>query len=232
MTLLSDLVTRARQRADLVNNQVVTDPEWATYLNDELAEYYDTLVGEYEDYNIATADLAITSATDGQNFFSLPVDFLKSRAVHRQYGSGWIPLDPFSLQDAGAFSLQSLPLAPGCPSVRYRIEGQKVVVLPVPSAPGTYRLYYIPKYTALALSDALPPYMDQQAWFRAAVAGACAQAMQKQELDPSAFAGEKQAQLVRIVAAAKSRDAGAPKKIANTRRSRGWRGGRGGGVSW
>lgn len=232
MTLLSDLVTRARQRADLVNNQVVTDPEWTTYLNDELAEYYDTLIGEYEDYNITSTDLAITSATDGSNYFSLPSDFLKSRAVHRQYGNGWVPLEPFSLQDAGAFSLQSLPLAPGCPSVRYRIEGQKVVVLPVPSAPGTYRLYYIPKFTPLALTDALPPYMDQQAWFRASVAGACAQAMQKQELDASAFVAEKQQQLVRIVAAAKSRDAGPPKKIQNTRRSRAWPFRRGGSGPW
>lgn len=215
MTLLSDLVTTLRQRTDTSASQFVTDPELAGYLNSSLAELDDVLIGTYEDYKVTTTTATIASSVDGSNFFMLPADFLKSRRVDRQVNGCWLQLDRFSMMESNAYAYPALSRVGF--EFRYRIEGLKCWIVPWSNSAGIYQLWYVPRFTALALTDPLPSYMDQQSWTEFAIADSGAKVLQKQDLDPSIFLGQKGQQQARVVAAAATRDAGPPRRMVDTR---------------
>src|SRR5262249_31311183 len=50
---LGQIRLAAQQRADRVNSNFVTKPEWDSYINQSMFELYDLLVTLYEDYFIA-----------------------------------------------------------------------------------------------------------------------------------------------------------------------------------
>lgn len=231
-TSIGDLVQRARWKTNTEANTFVTDQELATVANDCLGELDDILVGLYEDFKLAQTTLTITSNVDGQNNFALPVDFLKSRKVERQWGGDWVTLFPFSLQEHSALTHPILIRNGTGWLGYYRIEGPICEVLPWQNAAGTYRLWYVQSFTPLTFSvDAngafttstatLPAYMDTQAWHAFAVAGICIHVQQKQDLDAGVYVQERETQRQRVIGAGKSRDAGPPKKVADVRRRNG-----------
>jgi hypothetical protein len=235
-TTLADLVTKARFQSNMEANDFVTDLELTGYLNDNLGHLDDVLIGTYEDYKVTPVDVTISSSTDGTNYFSVPSDFLKLRAVWYSYAGGWVPLREFGLQDADVLASGTVVLPPIVRDLRFRLEDQKVWIEPYAAAPGTYRLRYVPKFTPLVgVYDAegmftgaggtgvsLPAYMDTQGWHAFAVAGACELVQMKQDLDASVWAAKKEAERQRVILASKSRQAGPPKAMRDTRRRRMW----------
>ena len=61
MTTAGDIVTKARQKTDMVGNNFVTDTELLAWVNDSLAELYEIIVMDYEDYNVTRAAATITT---------------------------------------------------------------------------------------------------------------------------------------------------------------------------
>lgn len=216
MTLLSDLVTTLRARTDTSASQFVTDSELAEYLNSSLAELDDLLVATFEDYKVTTVQLTIASSVEGSNYLTLPADFLKSRRVERQGSATWIPLHRFQIAQQTWYATAGASFD-RLSSLHYRIEGSKCWVIPWSNAAGIYRLWYVPRYLVLASGDALPDYMNQQAWTEFAICDSGAKVMQKQDLDPSIFLAQKQAQRERVLTAAGNRDAGPPRHMIDTR---------------
>ena len=43
-TTLANLITAARQKADMINSTFIQDAEWTDYINNSYAELYDILV--------------------------------------------------------------------------------------------------------------------------------------------------------------------------------------------
>jgi len=110
---LSDLITRSRQRADMVNTQFVTDSEITSYLNESLGELYDLIIqnagNEFfmrrawiretppEDAPVPSPDgYMVRDAQDG-TFAVLPPDFYRLLGVEAHFGDGvpWI-LRPYT----------------------------------------------------------------------------------------------------------------------------------------
>jgi hypothetical protein len=66
---LGELRLRAQQRADRVNSNFVTLPEWNYYINQSYYELYDLLITVYEDYYVSPR-LQITTTNSAQ--YDLP----------------------------------------------------------------------------------------------------------------------------------------------------------------
>jgi len=107
---LADLITRCRQRADMVNTQFVTDPEITGYLNESLGELYDLIIqnagneffmrrcwveetqsptgGTTEPFNAQA--FMVRDSQDG-TFAVLPPNFYRLMGVEAFFGEDTIP---------------------------------------------------------------------------------------------------------------------------------------------
>ena len=148
----------------------------------------------------------------------MPDAFLKSRGVDRLYGGSYIALQPYNFQKRSSYAYP-INRAGDVADSKYRIQGDRCYIIPEQNAAATYRLWYVPKYSAL-VSGALPSYMDTNSWHEYAVADVGAKVQQKQDLDASVFVQQKLMLRDRIVNAAKTRDAGPPKRMVDTRYGR------------
>ena len=110
---LSDLITRCRQRADMVNTQFVTDSEITSYLNESLGELYDLIIQNAgNEFFMRRAWIRETPPADPPNaspdgymvrdgqdgtFAVLPPDFYRLLGVEAHFGDGvpWI-LRPYT----------------------------------------------------------------------------------------------------------------------------------------
>lgn len=220
-TSILDLILAVRQRTNTENSQFVTDAELTSYITNSLAEMDDLLVSRYEDYKLSNVinTLPINGA-DATNAFPLPADFLKLRGFEYSVdGTHWITLKRFNFQmrNNGSYGFAISPY--GRSSATYRIEGDNIIVMPQDQSAGQYQLWYTPEFELIDVGNgpSLPSYMDVQAWHEYATVDTSIKVLQKQNLDPSIFMAQKEALKDRILSAASNRDAGSPKKIANTR---------------
>ena len=241
MTTLADLITLVRQRANVENNEFVTDPELTSYINNSLGELDDTLVTRYEDYKITTI---LSTLVDGYNQIPLPPDFLKLRAIDFSTGTPtnnnrWFTINQYQMPERNRYNnaAQNILSPWGKVALSARVMGQTIFIEPQDQAGGVYQIWYTPKFTPLVnTTDALPFYMDSQGWSEFAVVGTCVKIMNKMNLDPQGFMAEKAEQKERVISAAKNRDSSGPKRIANVRNggNGGFSGGFGGcgGFGW
>lgn len=135
---LNTLRDEARQRADQVNSEFVTDTELNGYLNNSWSELYDILVSKYQDdYFLTSTTVTITSGTSS---YSLPTDFYKARGVDLNINDNQdTPLQRYTFADRTRDSLVRYAR-----DVKYRIQADNIVFAPSPSS-NTATLWYIPK---------------------------------------------------------------------------------------
>jgi hypothetical protein len=208
MATLAQLRTQARQRADMVNSEFVSDSELNQYIQDSYAELYDILVGKFEEYYISEP-LAFTVAS-GANTYSLPADFYKLRGVDRLLsGSDYVELEPFNFNERNKRSR----LRPEY--VRYRMLGSKLYFTPEDAAAGSYRLWYVPKATTLSTDASTVDGIN--GWEVFVVTDAAIKCLQKEESDVSVLMAQKMELKKRIEEMAANRDAGASGQIADLR---------------
>lgn len=211
-TTLANLRLQARQRADMVNSQFVTDSEFNQYISDSYAELYDLLVSKFQDYYVKNPPLSVTINTG--NTIDLPADFYKLSGVDRALtGDGdFYTLRPFTFEDRNA--RRSATRFRGLyPAIRYRIYGNQILLSPDDQAVGTYRVWYIPRFTALVNdSDTVD---GVNGWELYIVTDAAIKALTKEESDASALMQMKMALLKRIEDMAANRDAGEPGRVTD-----------------
>lgn len=227
---LGQLRLMSQQRADRVNSNFVTLPEWNTYINQSSFELYDLLVTLYEDYYLAPV---LTITTDGTSqFYDLP-----NGSNYPIGGGNFAPLFykllgvDFGLgtQNNSAVTLKKFDfisrnryLYPqvtstflGVFNARYRLMGDKIEFIPIPSAGQFIKLWYIPRMRQL-LQDT--DILDSiSGWNEYIIVDAAIKALQKEESDVSVLMAQKQALIDRIQSSAMNRDAGEPDTISNTR---------------
>ena len=134
---LNTLRDEARQRADQVNSEFVTDAELNGYLNNSWSELYDILVSKYQDdYFLTSTSITVTSGTSS---YSLPSDFYKARGVDLNINDNQnTPLQRYTFADRTRDSLVRYAR-----DVKYRIQANTIVFAPSPSN-NTATLWYIP----------------------------------------------------------------------------------------
>ena len=176
-TTLGQLITLLQQRSNQENSGVFTQSELTTYLNNSLAELYDILTTTYEDYD----SHAYLCTLNGQNnTIPLLSDVNKVRLVEFQYISGsntaggsttdnYYPIDLFQMPQRNRYGNTPLNifLPYNIAKLTYRVMGQEILIEPLASCQGQYRIWYVQKWQNLVnLTDFLPDNIDTQAAIR------------------------------------------------------------------
>lgn len=234
---LGELRYRAQQRADRVNSQFVTMPEWNFFINQAYYELYDLLITVYEDYYVAPR---LTFETDGSDSADLPngQNYNGAKALYKLYGidlgldstiNAFVTLRKFDFIARNKYVYPQLGSnLLGIWNPQYRMLGDRIHFIPTPNAGQTMGLWYYPRLTYL-LADT--DIMDGiSGWTQYVIVRAAKYALDKEESDTSKLDTEILFLKDRIESSATNRDAGAPDTISQTRSwGGGWNGGSDGG---
>ncbi len=230
---LGELRVQAQQRADRLNSNFVTLPEWNTNINQSMFELYDLLVTAYEDYFVYGPVYFTTNGTQtayplpsGSNTFTdasgntvTPPGFYKVLGVDLGLGTSLqnasVTVNKFNFIDRNKYVYpNSGGTRYGIANLRYRLMGSNIMFTPAPSASQNIGLWFIPRLTQLLADNAITT-TGISGWLEYVIVDAAIKALQKEESDVSVLMMQKQALIKRIEEAAGNRDAGQPATIAD-----------------
>lgn len=217
-TTLGSIRLQAQQRSDMVNSQFITNAEWNAYINASFYELYDILVQKFgDDYFVATP-FTYTTQTNTQTY-PLPVDFYKLLGVEVALNTGdpnsWVTLKNFNFIDRNRWSYPNIYTFYGITNLRYRLNGNNIMLVPINQAGQTLRIWYIPRNKILINDTDIIDGVS--GWEEYIIVDACIKAWVKQESDPTAFALQKQALLKRIEEASENRDPGEATHVSDSK---------------
>ena len=210
--------TLARQRADRVNSQFVTDVELNNYINASYKELYDILIQKYgDDYYVAST---YTWTTDGSSvLYPLPPDFYKNLlvevALNPQDNNSWITLRTFQRIQQNLWNYPNVYTFYGITNLRYRIDGNYLHIVPISTAGQTLRMWYAPRPVKLVQDNQIVDGVS--GWEEYIIVDAARKILLKEESDTSFLLAEKQALLTRIESAAENRNASDPERVSDSR---------------
>lgn len=245
---LSQIRLASMQRADRVNSNFVTMPEWNSYINQSMFELYDLLVTVYEDYFLAPPIQFVADGTtylfplpNGSNTFLnannpsqtiTPPPFYKLLGVDLALNNAtnaYVTINKFNFIDRNRFVYpNTASTIYGVFNLQYRVMGSNLEFIPTPSAGQALRLWYIPRMTEL-LQDTDTTNQGISGWIEYVIVRAVKYALDKEESDTSKLDQELMFLKTRIEESASNRDAGQPDSISDTRSNGGW--GQSGGFS-
>lgn len=206
---LADLRSEVRRRADQENSRFISDTELNSYINQSYAELYDLLVSRFADYFMTQVSFTLTTTST----YALPSDFYKLLGVDYQSGSDWVTVGQWTFSERNSRNRVYNRLANGINRISYRVMGANLRLLPENDTAGSYRLWYIPRFTALtADADIMSNVLD---FIEYVICDAAIKCLVKEESDPSAVMAMKQTQIARINTMAADRDAGMPQRISD-----------------
>jgi hypothetical protein len=247
---LGQIRLMSQQRADQVNSNFVTTTEWNQFINQSVLELYDLLVTCYEDYFLAPPAYFIT--INNQQTYSLPdgiintftnqngesyvaPPFYKLMGVDlglaNSQPNGFVSVQKFNFIDRNKFIFpNTASTIYGVYNLQYRVMGNQIYFIPIPSNNQPMRLWYIPRLPELLQDTDILDGVS--GWTQYVIVRAAKYALDKKELDTSKLDTELLFMKQRIEETAQNRDAGAPDKISDTRSATGgglWGGYVGGG---
>lgn len=230
---------RSQQRADRVNSNFVTMPEWNGFINLAMYELYDLLVTLYEDDYVATpASFTVNGSTfqyplpNGILSFNngitqesfIPRPFYKLIGVDlalNNAANGYVTIPKFNFVDRNRFVYpNTASTIYGVFNLQYRLIGNKIQFIPTPSANQQIRLWYIPRLVEL-LKDTDVTDIGISGWLQYVIVRAAKYALDKEESDTNKLDQELLYLKGRIEESAANRDAGSPDTISDARRSNG-----------
>lgn len=229
----------AQQRADRVNSNFVTLPEWNSYINQSMFELYDLLIDTYEDYfTLPPAQFTTDGTTylyplpDGVTQFTdingnayTPPPFYKLTGVDLGINSAnnaYVTVNKFNFADRNKFVYpNTASTIYGVFNMQYRLIGNKIEFIPTPSANQPIRLWYIPRLTML-LADTDLSSISISGWIEYVIVKAAYYALCKEESDTSNLEKQLNALIERIQDSAVNRDAGMPDRISEVRNNGMW----------
>lgn len=240
----------AQQRADRVNSNFVTMPEWNSYINQSMYELYDMLITADEEYYVATP---ISWVSDGTTFqYDLPngaltftngidgttpivaAPFYKLKGVDLGLNTAqnaYVTINKFNFIDRNRFVYpNTASTIYGVFNLQYRLLGDKIEFIPTPSAGQRLRMWYIPRLPQL-LKDTDLTTSSISGWIEYVIVDAAIKALQKEESDVSVLMAQKQMLKQRIEETAVNRDTGMPDKVSDVRQNGYW-GSMSGGYGW
>lgn len=214
----ASLGARALQRANLEYSNFITATELNGLVDVSMAKLYNLLVGLYQDYFVKTATLTLSAG----NAFNLPADFFKTRQCFMVDTGGrrrtipWMELsETANLSYAGT----TVNCAEG-----YNIIDNTIRVYP---ENGTYTdsliLYYVPEYTPPASDTAQIKFAIAFGWDEWVVNDVAVQIGVKAKMPIEETVRERALIEQKLKHEASIRQAGTPRRVANTGFSRRWR---------
>lgn len=144
------LVTRAKERADLENSTHIDDSEWKGYLSTAFAQLYSYLVtagGRQYESTQSISSASLTDNGDGGGLVALPADHLSTTGVYYVDAGGyWTSLEELMAQERHAFSGPTQTQ----PAIAWALQGTNLVLYPRPPTGQTYKHVYVPQPTDLS----------------------------------------------------------------------------------
>jgi hypothetical protein len=200
------MILDVRQRTNQENSTFVTDAEITEYLNQEIAELYTRIVqAQGPEHYRASASVPVVSGTA---LYALPADFWQLQSLEATLGGITGRLRPF-MQSEHALLANAQPYAWYSP-IRYRVQANNLEILP---ATQTFNatLYYTPAPPRLVSGGNT---FDGFAGYEvAAIYGACATVLQKEESDPGFYMAQRDRIYQHIQSVAAQRDANEPERV-------------------
>ena len=243
---LGEIRTQAQQRADRLNSDFVTLPEWNTNINQSMMELYDLLITVFEDYAVAPPFKFIANGNQFQypmpngalqylndaNQTFTPKAFYKLLGVDlglNTAANAYVTINKFNFMDRNRFIFpNTASTIYGVFNLQYRLVGNNLEFIPTPCSGQQIRVWYVPRLDKL-LSDKDISDIGISGWLEYVITAAI-KALQKEEADVSVLAAQKMALIKRIEETAANRDAGQPDHIADVRQGGNWGGS--GGWGW
>lgn len=212
---LAELRSAVRQRSDMENSLFVKDAELNSYINQSYFELYDLLVQKYGDNYFVASPYSFT--TDGTNDeYNLPSDFYKLLGVDlalSQSTDSWVTIKPFNFQERNRYAVPNFQSFYGITNLRYRLQGNKLKLTPIPQANQPMRIWYVPRMTTLANNNDTVDGIS--GWTEYIIIDAAIKCLQKEESDCTVLLAQKASIIQRIENAAENRDAGFPKTVSD-----------------
>jgi hypothetical protein len=204
---LTDLIADVRQRANMENSEFVTDSEITEYLNQELAELHARLVAnEGQPHFRSSTPIAVTAGT---TLYPLPADFWKVQEITASIGGIQRNLEPFMTNERAR--LLNAQLYAYSASPQYRVQAGNIEFLPSTQS-FTATLFYVKASPRLSSGgDVVDGFNGYEI---AAVYGAVAACLQKEESDASFYVAQKE-RILRHIDAVQARDGSHPERVTD-----------------
>lgn len=231
---LAQIRLSAQQRADRVNSNFVTLPEWNAYINQAMFELYDLLITAYEDYFVATPATFMTNGStylyplpDGVTTFLNPSNAsFVAQPIYKLLGvdlglnnanNAYVTINKFNFIDRNRFVYpNTASTIHGVFNLQYRMMGSNIEFIPTPSSNQPIRLWYIPRLAEL-LQDTDLTTTGISGWIEYVIVRAAKYALDKEESDTARLTEELLFLKQRIEESAVNRDAGQADKISDVR---------------
>lgn len=174
---LSDLRTRVRQRADMVDSDFVTDAELTTYIQQSYRRLYNLIITTFSDWYVD--DPVEFTIASGSNTYTLPATFYKLIAVDFKLNGEWVEVRRYTMTERnrrtnGAWRIFH-------PTNMYRLMNGKLRFIPTDNAQGTYRYWAVSKPNIpTADSDTIE---GENGWDEFVVLDAAIKCLNKEESD-------------------------------------------------
>lgn len=210
---LSELRTRVRERADMVDSDFVTDSELNTYIQQSYRKLYNLIVTTFSDWYVEDpVEFTISSG----NEYTLPATFYKLIAVDFKLNGSWIEVKRYTMTErnrrtSGAFRVFH-------PTIMYRLMNNKLRFIPTDNATGTYRYWAVNKPNVpTADSDTIE---GENGWDEFVVLDAAIKCLNKEESDVSLLVLEQQQVKEDILINANSYDEGGSERVEDVHADR------------
>jgi len=226
---------RAMEKADRVNSNFVTVPEWNAFITLAMYELYDLLIDTYQNYNVATP---INFTTDGQTYlFPLPdglipftnrvtMDTFIAPPFYRMLGmdlalstavNAFVTMGKFPFTERNDYVYPNAAgTIYGVYNMRYQLVGSNMMVIPTPTANQVLSLWYIPRLPEL-MQDTDLTTIGISGWLQYVITRSAKYALDKEESDTTKLDAEIVYLKGRIEESAIDRDAGVPNTISRVR---------------
>lgn len=247
---LGQLRLMSQQRADRVNSNFVTLPEWNAFINQAMYELYDLLITVYDDYFKAPSASFLSNGS--QQIFPLPDGVLSFQNDNRQSfiaapfykllgvdlalnnaANAYVTVNRYNFVDRNRFVYpNTASTIYGVFNLQYRLMGSNIEFIPTPSGGQIMRLQYVPRLPVL-IKDTDLTTIGTSGWLQYVIVRAAKYALDKEESDTSNLTQEIVFLKGRIEETAFNRDIGMADTISDTRQgnwSDGWGGGRNGAI--
>lgn len=236
-TTVGNLILECQQRTDRVASDNITTQEWTSMIDKSFKELYDLLIAAYgDDYEVATP-YSYTTAQN-QTLYPLPPDFYKlllcEVALNPSDPNSFVTLKQFMFRQKNLYNYPNQYTMYGITNLKYRLNGNNLMLVPIPQGNQTIRIWYAPRPNQLInqtdIVDCISGFEEY------IVADVCIKALAKTEEDVSVFMAQKEALLKRVIEMTNNRNIGEPQTVTDSRRINfawaegddGWGGGYGG----
>lgn len=206
------MVSSVLMRANMENSLFITAAEVREYLNYALADLYDLLVkARAQEFYRSTFTI---NTVNGTATYALPTDFYELTSVDITLGSN-IVLTARPYMEAERNRFRWYPGWFYNQPVYYRLQGNSIGFIPVPSGAFTVTLNYYPTFTKFATNGTqdASTFDGVNGWEEYAVWKAAADCIAKEENDPAYALGKVAELRARIEGLAALRDAGNAERV-------------------